>query len=85
MYSEGRRDPAPLALGERIDVPTGVSLFPNEFVPESHPPRSWGERIYDIRHWARLDRGGHFPALEEPELLVEEIRGFFRPLRREGR
>jgi len=85
MYYEGRRDPAPLALGERIDVPTGVSLFPNEFVPESHAPRSWGERTYDIRHWARLDRGGHFPALEEPELLVEEIRGFFRPLRKEGR
>jgi pimeloyl-ACP methyl ester carboxylesterase len=85
MYYEARRDPAPLAPGERIAVPTGVSLFPNEFVPESHPPRSWGERTYDIRHWARHDRGGHFPALEEPELLVNEIRRFFRPLREERR
>jgi pimeloyl-ACP methyl ester carboxylesterase len=82
MYYEGRRDPAPLAPGERIEVPTGVSLFPNEYVRESHPPREWGERTYDIRHWARHDRGGHFPALEEPELLVDEIRRFFRPLRR---
>jgi pimeloyl-ACP methyl ester carboxylesterase len=81
MYYEGRRDPAPLAPGERIDVPTGVSLFPNEYVRESHPPREWGERTYDIRHWARCDRGGHFPAFEEPELLVDEIRDFFRPLR----
>ena len=82
MYYEGRRDPALLAPGERIEVPTGVSLFPNEHVRESHPPREWGERTYDIRHWERHDRGGHFPALEEPELLVDEIRRFFRPLRR---
>jgi pimeloyl-ACP methyl ester carboxylesterase len=83
MYCEGRRDPAALQPGERINVPTGVSLFPNEYVRESHPPREWGERTYDIRHWARHDRGGHFPALEEPELLADEIRGFFRPLREE--
>jgi pimeloyl-ACP methyl ester carboxylesterase len=44
-------------------------------------PRSAGERKYDLRRWTEFDRGGHFAAMEEPELLAEEIRAFFRPLR----
>jgi pimeloyl-ACP methyl ester carboxylesterase len=35
----------------------------------------------DIRRWTRMPKGGHFAALEQPELLAEEIREFFRPLR----
>jgi hypothetical protein len=41
----------------------------------------WVERGYNIQHWTEMSRGGHFPALEEPELLVEDIRLFFRALR----
>lgn len=44
-------------------------------------PRAFGERFFDIQRWTEMPRGGHFAALEEPELLVKKIRAFFRPLR----
>jgi len=63
----------------RVKVPTGLSVFrdPNA------PPRELVEPWYDLRHYASIDRGGHFPALENPDALVDELRLFFRPLRRE--
>jgi len=45
------------------------------------PPRELGERFLRVKHWTKMPRGGHFAALEEPELLVEDMRAFFRPLR----
>jgi pimeloyl-ACP methyl ester carboxylesterase len=59
-------------------VPAGFALFPKDL---RTPPRAWAERFYDVRRWSALPRGGHFAALEEPELLAREIRAFFRPLR----
>jgi pimeloyl-ACP methyl ester carboxylesterase len=61
----------------RIEVPTGVAVF-NEM---NRPPRELAEPHYDIRRWTVVDRGGHFPALENPDVLVAEIRQFYRPLR----
>jgi pimeloyl-ACP methyl ester carboxylesterase len=80
-YYAARHDPAPpqLALGRRIEVPTGVAMFPGE--KDLLVPRSFAERCYRITRWTNMPRGGHFPALEEPELLVEDIRAFFAPLR----
>jgi pimeloyl-ACP methyl ester carboxylesterase len=46
------------------------------------PPRRWAERLYNIQRWTMMPSGGHFAALEEPELLVNDIREFFRPYRR---
>jgi pimeloyl-ACP methyl ester carboxylesterase len=67
------------AEAEPVRVPVGASVFPAE-VPR--PSRRWAERRYpDLRYWAEHDRGGHFPALEVPDLLVEDLRAFFRPLR----
>jgi epoxide hydrolase len=64
---------------DTVDVPTGCSIFPKEI---QRPSRRWAEkRFLDIRHWNELDRGGHFPALEQPELFVGELRAFFRQLR----
>jgi len=63
-------------------VPAGFAMFPKDL---SHPPREWAERFFDVRRWSELPRGGHFAALEEPELLAEDIRAFFRPLRTAGR
>jgi len=57
--------------------PTGVALFPKELLP----PRPLAERFLRIERWAEMPRGGHFAALEEPELLAEDIRAFFRPFR----
>jgi microsomal epoxide hydrolase len=58
----------------------GYAQFPAEIL---RPPRSLAERTYtDIRRWSAMSRGGHFAALEQPEALANEVRGFFRPLRR---
>ncbi|GAB3644168.1 epoxide hydrolase family protein [Spirosoma arcticum] len=62
----------------KINVPTGVSIFPQDIVPA---PREFAERFYDLQHWVEMPSGGHFAALEEPELLAEDLRNFFRPLR----
>jgi microsomal epoxide hydrolase len=59
-------------------VPAGFAMFPKDL---SHPPREWAERFFDVQRWSEMPRGGHFAALEEPELLATEIREFFRPLR----
>jgi len=60
------------------DVPAGFAMFPKDL---SSPPRAWAERFFTVARWSELPRGGHFAALEEPELLAHEIREFFRPLR----
>ncbi len=70
----------PLGRYERIEVPSAVALFPAD--PPAGMPREWAERSYsDLRRFNRMPRGGHFPAMEEPELLAEDIRSFLRPLR----
>jgi len=66
-------------LGPRdfIRVPTGVAAFNTEFVREGAPPREWAERLYDVRQWTPMPRGGHFAPAEEPELLARDIARFF--------
>jgi pimeloyl-ACP methyl ester carboxylesterase len=66
--------------GKAVRVPTGFAIFAKDFF--STPPRSWAERFYDVQRWTEVPTGGHFAALEEPERLAEEIRAFFRPLRK---
>ena len=60
--------------GRRAEVPTACALFPKELL--SWPPRSYAERLYNIRQWTEIPRGGHFAAMEQPELLVNDIRKF---------
>ncbi|CAN5420099.1 epoxide hydrolase [soil metagenome] len=59
----------------KVDVPTGVALFPAEFIP--YPPREVAERAYRITRWTPMSAGGHFAALEEPVALSNDIRTFF--------
>ena len=62
-----------------VAVPTGVSLFPHEIM---QPTEEWAHAQYtDLRMWREHDRGGHFAAMEQPEVLVRDVREFFRPLR----
>ena len=60
------------------DVPAAFAMFPHDL---SSPPREWAERFFTVQRWTEMPRGGHFAALEQPELLVNDIREFFRPLR----
>ncbi len=68
----------PIPEGARIAVPTGYAEFPAEML---RPPRSIAEKVYNIRRWVKMEKGGHFAALEQPEALAREVREFFRPLR----
>jgi pimeloyl-ACP methyl ester carboxylesterase len=63
-----------------ISIPFAISVFPDELY---QAPRSWAERAYpdNLLHYNRLDRGGHFAAWEQPQLLTEELRASFRSLR----
>jgi pimeloyl-ACP methyl ester carboxylesterase len=64
---------------KNVSIPVAVSAFPDELYPA---PRSWAERAYpNLIHYNKLDKGGHFAAWEQPELLSTELREAFRPLR----
>jgi microsomal epoxide hydrolase len=77
-YYARMHSPWPIRDGS-IDVPAGYVQFPREIL---RPPRSIAARVYtDLRRWTVAPRGGHFAALEQPDVLLEEIRAFFRPLR----
>jgi pimeloyl-ACP methyl ester carboxylesterase len=78
LYWESRRHPLRFAPGERVKVPCAVAVFPKEIVM---PPRSWVERVYNVQRWSRMAKGGHFAAFEQPALLAQDMRLFFRPLR----
>ncbi len=68
-----------LPPGSRISVPSGFCLFPNDIA--SPPPRVWLERTFAVAHMAVHETGGHFPGIEQPALLTDDIRGFFRAYR----
>ncbi len=64
---------------KNVSIPAGVSVFPGELY---QTPRSWAERAYhNLIYYNEVDRGGHFAAWEQPQLLSEEVRAAFRPLR----
>ncbi len=75
LYYEARHHPWRLKPGTRIEAPTAVAVFPGELVL---PPRHWAERVYNVRRWTVMPRGGHFAAMEEPKLLADDIRAYFR-------
>jgi microsomal epoxide hydrolase len=64
---------------KRIEIPTAAAIFPAEM--SEWPPRSYVERIFNIKQWTNMPSGGHFAALEKPDLLVNDIRKFSRSLR----
>jgi pimeloyl-ACP methyl ester carboxylesterase len=77
-YYEHRQHPPVAVRPERVDVPTGVAMFPAEIM---RVPRSAVARKYDLRRWTEMEAGGHFAAMEQPDALAADIREFFRPLR----
>jgi pimeloyl-ACP methyl ester carboxylesterase len=82
-YSDNRRSQGEPRLGpeDRVKVPTGFAVFSHNFISEGEPPREWAERLYNIVRWTPMPRGGHFAAVEEPELLARDICAFFAGLR----
>lgn len=79
IYAETRRAGYGASLPDGfVTVPMGHSRFPADGFA---PPRAWVDRLYDVRSWVEHDEGGHFPALEVPDLLLGDLRTFFAPFR----
>ena len=72
-------------IGEKIKDWTGTSSVPAGFAmfakDNSHTPREWAERFFNVQRWTALPRGGHYAALEEPKVLARELIEFFRIVR----
>jgi pimeloyl-ACP methyl ester carboxylesterase len=64
---------------KKIKVPTAVAIFPKEM--SSWPPKSYIKRIFNLKRWTKMKKGGHFAALEQPNLLIDDIRTFAKTLR----
>lgn len=77
IYFENRNVAMQEPLGF-VSVPTAGAIFPAEIYLT---PRLWAEASYNIVRWTPMPQGGHFAAMEEPELLLEDVRAFFRSLR----
>lgn len=75
-YYEESHAPS-LKPGQRVEVPVAMALFPKD----TPPPRALAERTLRIERWTEMPRGGHFPALEVPELYARDLQAFFRSLR----
>ncbi len=78
LYWEHRHVGSREEVPEFIGVPTGVARYPKEVL---RFPRPWVERRYNVTHWAEVPRGGHFAAMEEPVLFVNDLQAFFRTVR----
>lgn len=76
MYAESWADPIMKRL-KKEPVPTGVLIIPRDLLPA---PRSWGDRWIEVVRWTEADHGGHFPSLETPDLLADEIRATFETI-----
>ncbi|MFO1538057.1 MAG: epoxide hydrolase family protein [Actinomycetota bacterium] len=78
LYYEMRRMGRAALPQAFVGVPTGVANYPGEV---TRTPRSWAERRYHITHWVEQPRGGHFAAMQVPDLFVADVREFFRTVR----
>jgi pimeloyl-ACP methyl ester carboxylesterase len=77
QYHAEARSPS-LTPADRVTVPVGVALFPKDI--GGIPPRSLAERTLNVQRWTEMPRGGHFAALEQPDLFAEDVTEFFRSL-----
>ena len=77
----GRREEGGRSLPKEhlpLKVPTAIAVFPKEYLEWA--PRSYVERIYNVKRWTKMSKGGHFAALEQPELLIKDISEFSKEL-----
>lgn len=77
IYHENSKKPMVFEKGVAVNVPVGFAKFPKELPT---PPRSYIEMGFNINHWTTMPAGGHFAAMEQPELLSKDITAFFSKL-----
>lgn len=78
-YVDNRQPAGELTLAGTAGVPAAVAVF-RQFTDDGTPPREWAERLYSIRRWTPVPRGGHFPSAGKPGLLSRDIAAFFNDL-----
>ncbi|HWI70976.1 MAG TPA: epoxide hydrolase [Baekduia sp.] len=74
IYRESALEPEPIMAPPQIPVPAGIAVFPKEPFAS---PREWLEGVYDVQRYRTFESGGHFAALEQPEVVLSELRAFF--------
>ena len=79
-YDNRWTDAVDIGRGAFVSVPTGFARFAHMLVPEGEAPREYLERLYAVRRWTEVPRGGHFAPAEEPELVARDIAAFFASL-----
>jgi microsomal epoxide hydrolase len=80
FYRGSSDDRSSTARPGKVTVPTGFASFPAE-MPMLNPPRSVLERNFNLVQYTKMPHGGHFAALEQPQLFVDDVRAFFRKVR----
>jgi pimeloyl-ACP methyl ester carboxylesterase len=76
-YYDNRWHGIELGPTDRVRVPTAICGFTHQVAFEGEPPREWAERLYDVQRWTPMPRGGHFAAIEQPELVARDLSAFF--------
>lgn len=79
-YHDNHHATYTLGPDDHVEVPTAFAAFGSHHVEDPPPPREWLERIYELRRWTAMPRGGHFAAAEAPDLLARDICAFFAEL-----
>jgi pimeloyl-ACP methyl ester carboxylesterase len=74
LYNENSKNPLIIGKNTFINTPTAIAHFAYE---QPFPPRKFVERGFNIQQWSEFPVGGHFPAVEKPELLADDIISFF--------
>ena len=80
FYRGNADDNSGVASNGKLMVPMGLASFPGE-MPLFNAPRTALERDYNLVHYTKMPKGGHFACLEQPQLFVEDVRQFYRKVR----
>lgn len=75
-YFHNRWSNPPIGPDEYAAVPTALAVFDHMHAYEGTPPREWAERLFDLRRYTPMPRGGHFAAAEAPDLVARDLRFF---------
>jgi pimeloyl-ACP methyl ester carboxylesterase len=78
LYNENSKEPLHFGKNDFIKVPVGIARFLKE---DPFPMRKFIERGYNVRHWTEFDKGGHFAAMEQPELLAKDVIEFSKKVK----
>lgn len=78
IYNENSKNPMKFGINDFVTPPVAYANFPKEL---SRPPKAYMSKGYNVKQWTNMPKGGHFAAMEKPELLAEDIIKFFKSIK----